>query len=140
MAAKTYTMTGAVYRSVVIRVKTAKGETPVKFDGGMLNLSRPNCFFTTNDEELQTALEKHKLFKASGGFVLSATEKTVSDETPSDANPSGAKAAAGVKSFNEAKKYILENHSGYTQADVTSAEKVKEVAATLGITFPNWGG
>jgi hypothetical protein len=138
MAAKTYTMTGAVYRSVVIRVKMAKGEIPVKFEGGMLNLSRPNCFFTTNDEELQKALEKHKLFKASGGFVLSATEKTVSDyETPADANTN---AIAGVKSFNEAKKYILENHSGYTQADVASAEKIKEVAATLGITFPNWGG
>jgi hypothetical protein len=136
MATKTYTMTGAVYRSIVIRVKTEKTEIPVKFDGGMLNLSQPNCFFTTNDEELQNALEKHKLFKASGGFVLSATEKTVSDdETPAD-----AKAIAGVKSFNEAKKYILENYSGYTQADVASAEKIKEVAAGLGISFPNWGG
>jgi hypothetical protein len=126
-------MTGPVYRSKVIRVKTGTGvEIPVEFGGGMLNLSRPNCFFTTGDAALQDALEKHKLFKASDGFVLLKSVET--DETPT-----GAKTVAEVKSFNDAKKYILENYSEYTQVDVASIEKLKDVSARLGLLFPGWG-
>jgi hypothetical protein len=130
---KTYIKTGAVYRSAVIRVSTDRGDRLVEFGGGMLNLSNPNCSFTTSDEALQKALEKHADFNASGGFKLLQTEE---EEAKPPKN-----GVAEVKSFNEAKGYILKNHKDtYTQADVSTAEKVRKIAEDLGISFPNWAG
>jgi hypothetical protein len=128
---KTYIKTGAVYRSVMMQIPTDKGERSVEFGGGMLNLSNPNCFFTTSDKSLQEALEKSEFFNADNGFVLLSSDV---EEKP---EPKG-KEVKEVKDFASAKAYILKNHKDYTQADVSTAEKVTAIATELGISFPNW--
>jgi hypothetical protein len=135
MATKTYIKTGAIYRSVVIRVSTDKGDRLVEFGGGGLNLANPNCFFTTADKALQTALEAHEDFNASDGFILL---RTIEDAKTEKQGKQDVNEVGEVKSFDDAKKYILKNYKDYTQADVSTPEKVKEVAANLGISFPNW--
>jgi hypothetical protein len=132
---KTYIFTGAIYRSRVIRVTTKDRQTLVEFNGGGLNLANPNCFFITSDKLLQEALEKHPLFDVSDGFVLLRSE---SDGTPDAPTKETVKEIAEVKSFIAAKEYILKNFEGYTQADVSSAEKIRALAEKLKIAFPNW--
>jgi hypothetical protein len=128
---KTYTFTGALYRSRIIRVNIKNRETLVEFGGGGVLLANPNCFFSTADSEMQEALENHPLFNVSDGFML--LRRDDSDDTT---DPVVSKAVAEVKTLDEAKKYILKNYEGYTQVDVSTAGKVKELAVKLGISFP----
>jgi hypothetical protein len=128
---KTYIKTGAVYRTSVIQVKVGTVETPVKFSGGMLNLSNPNCFFTTDDKELQKALETDKRFNSDDGYKL------LSSEVEEKSEPTGKKVEE-VKDLASAKAYILKNYKDYTQADVSTAEKVAAIAKKEEIYFPNW--
>jgi hypothetical protein len=132
MATKTYRKQGALLRSLNIPVELEKGNTRVTFVGGGISPTSGNCSFSTNNEALQKALEKHKLFNDPDGFVL---EHSTGDATTGD---DGKTPVAEVKNFASAKEYILKNYKGYTQADVSNAEKVRALAGTLGITFPNW--
>jgi hypothetical protein len=133
MATKIYVKTGAVYRSVVFRIEGKNGSRLVEFGGGMLNLSRPNCFLVTSDEELQNDLEANALFNAPDGFELLESEEV---KTPDSTGK--VKEVNEVKNFNAAKEYILKNYKDYTQADVSSTEKLRTLADTLGLSFPNW--
>jgi hypothetical protein len=128
---KTYIKTGAVYRSWVIRVKVGAVERPVEFSGGMLELAKRNCRFTATDKELQKALEKHPLF----GREFVVDETTIGG---SETDGTVGTAVSSVNDFASAKKHILANYKEYTQADVSTAEKVMALAAELGISFPNW--
>jgi hypothetical protein len=127
--------TGAIYRSRVVRASTTKGETLVEFGGGGLQLANPNCFFSTSERELQEALEKHPLFNASDGFELHRSEGEDDSEAEKPETVKAVKEVKEVKTLDDAKKYILKNHKGYTQADVSTAEKVNELADKLGIRF-----
>jgi hypothetical protein len=130
---KIYRKQGSFWRSYSILVEVEKGKNVrVKFVGGGVSPASGNCTFSTDDPALQKALETNRLFNDPDGYVL---ESTSNDGLEIGGN---RLPVADVKSFNEAKRYILEHYGGYTQADVSTVAKIKELAAALGISFPNW--
>jgi hypothetical protein len=140
---KKYTFKGAIYRSRAIRVSTPKGVALVEFNGGALNASRQNCFFSTSDKELQTAIEQHPLFNAADGdgFVLSWSSGEDDAVAAAGASGNGSpslKVVGDVKTFADARKYVLENYREYAQSDVATAAKLNKLADKLGISFPEW--
>jgi hypothetical protein len=131
MATKIYRKQGGVLRSWSFPVQIEKDKSiRVLFQGGAITSYSGNCTFTTNNKELQKALERHDLFNAPDGFVLEKDSDKDKDSVP----------VAEVADFNGAKAYILKNYNGYTQADLSTPEKVRDIAVKEGISFPNWVG
>jgi hypothetical protein len=134
MTTKTYRKQGTVLRSWSLPIELEKGSsTRVEFSGGGITAIQLNCSYSTNDKTIQKALEKHKLFNDPDGFVL-----VKYDNDTKQYDDENATAVPEVKDFNSAKEYILKNNKGYTQADVSTPEKVRGIAENLGIAFPNW--
>jgi hypothetical protein len=129
---KIYQKKGDILRSISIPVDIEKGVTTrVTFTGGGISPASGNCSFSTDDKKLQNALEKHKLFNDPNGFALLVT-------VDNSARGDDENIVPGVNDLASAKKYILANYKGYTQSDVSTAEKVMALAAELGISFPDW--
>ena len=126
---KEYAIKGVVER--FISVPLGKGSVTLHFQGGAIDsaLRRDATFSTTNPVE-QAIVERLPEFKK--GVIRLV--RTIGMEPVKDAE---AGVIDEVTTLQQARQYLMDNFE-VTIEELQTRANVKEVAAKMNITFPNW--
>lgn len=126
---KEYAIKGVVER--FISVPLGKGSVTLHFQGGAIDsaLRRDATFSTTNPVE-QAIVERLPEFKK--GVIRLV--RTIGTEP---AKVAEAGVIDEVTTLQQARQYLMDNFE-VTIEDLQTRANVKEVAAKMNITFPNW--
>lgn len=126
---KEYAIKGVVER--FISVPLGKGSVTLHFQGGAIDsaLRRDATFSTTNPVE-QAIVERLPEFKK-GVIRLVRTIRT------EPAKVAEAGVIDEVTTLQQARQYLMDNFE-VTIEELQTRANVKEVAAKMNITFPNW--
>lgn len=126
---KEYAIKGVVER--FISVPLGKGSVTLHFQGGAIDsaLRRDATFSTTNPVE-QAIVERLPEFKK--GVIKLV--RTIGTEP---AKVAEAGVIAEVTTLQQARQYLMDNFE-VTIEELQTRANVKEVAAKMNITFPNW--
>lgn len=126
---KEYAIKGIVER--FISVPLGKGSITIHFEGGAIDssLRRDATFSTTNPVE-QAIVERLPEFKK--GVIKLV--RTIGTEP---AKVAEAGVIAEVTTLQQARQYLMDNFE-VTIEELQTRANVKEVAAKMNITFPNW--
>jgi hypothetical protein len=108
----------------------------VVFSGGRISYS-VKARYSTDDHDLQKAIEESKWFNRD--FIL---VPDTNSEAPQDDDDSDYEIVSGVKTFAEAKEYILTktypDGRKVTQVEIHNESRLRNVAEKLKIKFPDW--
>lgn len=127
---KEYAIKGVVER--FISVPLGKGSVTLHFQGGAIDsaLRRDATFSTTNPVE-QAIVERLPEFKK--GVIRLV--RTIGMEPAKVAEQAGV--IDEVTTLQQARQYLMDNFE-VTIEELQTRANVKEVAAKMNITFPNW--
>lgn len=126
---KRYIITGYLTYSVLL--KKENKYMKCCFEGGAVSgLGSRAASYTTSDKNVQELLENSKEFKS--GMIKIAEEY---------GEPAKVAEQAGVidevTTLQQARQYLMDNFE-VTIEELQTRANVKEVAAKMNITFPNW--
>lgn len=115
----------------IMQVSGKKGMHTCYFSKGAVSgVCYRAASFTTDDKEVQDAIEKRDLFL--NGQIQIAEVYGEEKET----KPASSNEAEEVTTLQEARKYLLEK--GATMEELQNKAAVLEKAKELNISFPNW--
>ena len=125
---KRYIITGYLTYSVLL--KKENKYMKCCFEGGAVSgLGSRAASYTTNDKNVQELLENSKEFKS--GMIK------VAEEYGEPAKVAEEGAVEEVTTLQQARQYLMDNFE-VTIEELQTRANVKEVAAKMNITFPNW--
>jgi acetyl-CoA carboxylase carboxyltransferase component len=126
---KRYIITGYLTYSVLL--KKENKYMKCCFEGGAVSgLGCRAASYTTNDKNVQELLENSKEFKS--GMIKIAE---VYGTEPAKVVEAGV--IDEVTTLQQARQYLMDNFE-VTIEELQTRANVKEVAAKMNITFPNW--
>jgi hypothetical protein len=124
---KRYIITGYLTYSVLL--KKENKYMKCCFEGGAVSgLGSRAASYTTNDKNMQELLENSKEFK--NGMIKIAEEYGEPEKPKGNEVPE-------VTTLQQARQYLMDNFE-VTIEELQTRANVKEVAAKMNITFPNW--
>lgn len=125
---KRYIITGYLTYSVLL--KKENKYMKCCFEGGAVSgLGSRAASYTTNDKSIQELLENSKEFK--NGMIK------IAEEYGEPAKVAEAGVIDEVTTLQQARQYLMDNFE-VTIEELQTRANVKEVAAKMNITFPNW--
>ena len=125
---KRYIITGYLTYSVLL--KKENKYMKCCFEGGAVSgLGSRAASYTTNDKNVQELLENSKEFKS--GMIK------IAEEYGEPAKVAEAGVVDEVTTLQQARLYLMDNFE-VTIEELQTRANVKEVAAKMNITFPNW--
>lgn len=126
---KRYIITGYLTYSVLL--KKENKYMKCCFEGGAVSgLGSRAASYTTNDKNVQELLENSKEFKS--GMIKIAEEYGAEPEKVAEPG-----VVDEVTTLQQARQYLMDNFE-VTIEELQTRANVKEVAAKMNITFPNW--
>lgn len=122
--------------SLTTPVKAGNKVVVVEFDGGN-SYPRSNGKYSTNDPEVQKALEESPRFKKDWHLLreTSLEEEEPEVEEPAGKDPEGEEEVIeGITTVQAAKDYLTKEY-GATSREVSNREKVLDYAASKNVVF-----
>jgi hypothetical protein len=129
MSVKTYRLLRYLEHYVYVQLEGRKEELSIPFTGGTKVPKRILGSYTTADQDIQKALEKHKKYDIDFTCV---SGKTIKAGSPTKELTPGE--PVEVTNFSQAKKYLVDNHD-VSPGDIPNKEALEKKAEELGVQF-----